>query len=126
MVRNLVTGPFGLAILSELPPPRATRRHGTNWEVHRADGRWIHLENPLERAARDADRIRSWVSAEDRDFVVKVYAAIVTSDSTLSRTPTCAVITTEQIPAWLASLPPQRSLSSNRRAELVDLVRSIV
>jgi len=56
---------------------------------------------------------------------VKVYAAVVTSDASLDRTPACAVITPEQIPAWLASLPPQRSLSSDRRAELLDQIRSI-
>jgi hypothetical protein len=125
IVRNLVAGAYGLAILSELPPAGATRRNGTAWEVHRADGRWMPFENPLERAARDAESVRRWVSAEDRDFVVKVYVAVVTSDTSITRTPSCAVISTEQIPAWLASLPPQRSLNSIRRAELIELVRSI-
>jgi hypothetical protein len=125
VVRNLVAGSYGLAILAELPPAGAARRQGTAWEVRRADGRWLPLENPLEHAARDAERIRSWIAAEERDFVVKVYAAVVTSDSTLSRTPSCAVISTEQIPAWLASLPPQRSLGETRRAELIDLIRSV-
>jgi hypothetical protein len=125
IVRNLVVGSYGVAILAELLPPRATRRHGTTWEVRRADGRWITLENPLERASRDAERIRSWIAAEERDFIVKVYSAVVTADTSLSRTPACAVISTEQIPAWLASLPPQRSLSETRRAELVDRIRSI-
>ena len=82
-------------------------------------------DNPLERAARDAERIRSWVGSEDRDFIVKVYAAVVTSDTSLSRTSACAVISTEQIPAWLASLPPQRSLSADRRADLVAQIKSI-
>jgi hypothetical protein len=125
VVRNLVAGPYGLAILAELPPASATRRHGTTWEVHRADGRWLPLENPFDRAARDAERVRSWIGAGERDFVVKVYVAVVTSDASLERTPACAVVTPEQIPAWLASLPPQRSLSSDRRAELLDQIRSI-
>jgi hypothetical protein len=125
IVRNLVAGAYGLAILSELPPAGATRRNGTAWEAHRSDGRWVPFENPLERAARDAEGVRRWVSSEERDFVVKVYAAVVTSDSSVTRTPSCAVISTEQIPAWLASLPPQRSLNSIRRAELIELVRSI-
>jgi hypothetical protein len=43
----------------------------------------------------------------------------------LERTPACAVISPDQIPAWLASLPPQRSLSADRRAELLDQIRSI-
>jgi hypothetical protein len=82
-------------------------------------------DNPLERAARDAERVRNWFAAGEQDFVVKVYAAVVTSDTSLDRTPACAVISPEQIPAWLASLPPQRSLSSSRRAELLDQIRSI-
>jgi hypothetical protein len=126
IVRNVVAGGHGLAILSELPPPGATRRHGTTWEVHRPNGRWMPFENPLERAGRDAERLRSWISAEERDFVVKVYAAVITSDTTVARTPGCAVITSEQIPAWLASLPQQRSLNESRRAELIAQVRSIV
>ncbi len=125
LVRNLVAGSFGIAVLAELPPARASRHNGSAWEVRRADGRWIALENPLERAARDAERVRSWIAAEERDFVVKVYAAVVTPDTSLSRTSACAVISTEQIPAWLASLPPQRSLSSDRRAELLGLIKSI-
>jgi hypothetical protein len=125
VVRNVVAGSHGVAILAELPPTGATRRNGTTWEVHRADGRWVPFENPLERAAHDAERVRGWFAAGDRDFVVKVYAAVVTSDISLDRTPACAVITPEQIPSWLASLPPQRSLSSTRRAELVDQIRSI-
>jgi hypothetical protein len=125
LVRNLVAGVFGVAILAELPPATASRHNGAAWEIRRADGRWIGLENPLERAARDAERVRSWIAAEERDFVVKVYAAVVTPDTSLSRTPACAVISTEQIPAWLASLPPQRSLSPDRRAELLGLIRSI-
>jgi hypothetical protein len=125
VVRNLVVGPYGVAILAELPPPAATRRHGTTWEVHRADGRWLPLENPFDRAARDAERVRNWFAAGERDFVVKVYAAVVTADASLERTPACAVISPDQIPAWLASLPPQRSLSADRRAELLDQIRSI-
>jgi hypothetical protein len=125
VVRNLVAGSHGVAILAEVPPASATRRRGSTWEVHRADGRWMPYDNPLERAARDAERVRNWFAAGEQDFVVKVYAAVVTSDTSLDRTPACAVITPEQIPAWLASLPPQRSLSSTRRAELLDQIRSI-
>jgi hypothetical protein len=124
-VRNLVVGPFGMAILSELPTPKVSRRHGPVWEVRRYDGRWIPLVNPLETAARDAERVRRWISGEERDFLVKVYAAVVTSDPTISRTPACATVQREQIPAWLAALPPQRSLTDSRRSDLVERVRSI-
>jgi len=124
-IRNLVLGPFGLALLSEPPPSRFTRRHGSAWEVRRADGRWVPLENPFERASRDAERVRRWIAAEEQDFVVKVHAALVTSDPSHSRTPTCAVIVPEQIAAWLASLPPQRSLHDSRREDVAERLRAI-
>ena len=37
---------------------------------------------PLDRASRDAERVRGWLASDDRDFVVRVYAAIVTDDKT--------------------------------------------
>jgi hypothetical protein len=124
-VANIVIGPFGIALLHEPPSPSATRRKGKSWEMRRADGRWVPLENPVDRAVRDAERIRSWMAADDRDFLVKVYPAVVTSDKTLNRTSVCAVIAEQQIEPWLASLPPQRSFSSIRREDLVERVRSV-
>ncbi len=126
LVRDLVLGPFGMAVISELPPPRATRHTGISWEIRGSDGRWQHLENPLERTVRDGERVRRWVSSTERDYLVKVYAAVVTTDPTLTRTPACAVLMTEQIPAWLASLPPSRALTTDRRAELVEAVQTLV
>jgi hypothetical protein len=124
IVRDLVLGPFGLAVLSELPPVKATRHTGVSWELRRADGRWHHLENPLDRATRDAERVRRWIGSTERDFVVKVYAAVVTPDPTVTRTAGCAVVTVEQIPAWLASLPAARALTLDRRADLVEEIRA--
>jgi hypothetical protein len=84
------------------------------------------MENPLERTGRDAERVRRWHGTTERDFVVRVYAALVTADPTLERTGACAVVTPEQVPAWLASLPPARSLSADRRAEIVEQVRTLI
>ncbi len=126
VVRDLVLGPFGLAVLTELPPPRATRHHGNSWEIRRPDGRWAYIENPLERTARDAERVKGWAASVERDFVVKVYAAVVTSDPTITRTATCAVIQPDQIPAWLASLPAARALNADRRRDLVEQIRTVV
>jgi len=125
IVHNVVLGPFGMAILNELPPSRFIRRTGTSWEV-RAAGRWVHFENPLERAARDAERVRRWFSSVDRDYVLKVYAALITNDPSISRTPQCAVVTDEQVPGWLASLPPSRALTTDRRAELVEHIAELL
>jgi hypothetical protein len=124
-VRNVVVGPYGLAIVGEAPPPAVTRRHGDTWEFRRADGRWVPLEQPVERTARDAERLRRWIGAEERDFLVKVYAAFVTEDPTVTRTPSCAVVGPNEIAAWLAALPPQRTLYESRREDLVERVRAL-
>jgi hypothetical protein len=124
-VPEIIVGPFGAAVLEELPPPGVSRRHGGSWEVRTREGRWIALENPLERAARDAERVRRWFARDEQDFVVKVYAAVVARDSSLGRTANCAVITADQIPAWLAGLPPQRSLNDSRRERLIEQLREL-
>ncbi len=121
---EVIVGPFGAAIVAELPPAAMTRRHGHTWEARTADGRWVPIEIPLDRAARDIERLRRWFGADDRDFVVKVHAAIVAPDTSLARTPQCAVITEEQLPAWLAALPAQRTLSPDRRERIVELLRT--
>lgn len=123
-VPELVLGPFGIAVIEYLPPPAATRQVGGRWEVRLENGRWIPFENPLDRATRDAEAVRRWVADGDRDFVVKVYAAVVAPDESLARTSTCAVLTADRVPGWLSSLPPQRSLTPTRRERLVELVRS--
>jgi hypothetical protein len=125
IVRDLVVGPFGLAVINELPPPRVTRHTGISWEIRGRDGRWVHYENPLERTMRDGERVKRWVASIERDYVVKVYAAVVTEDPSLARIPGCAVVTTDQIPAWLASLPPARALTPDRHADLIEQVREI-
>jgi len=124
-IPELVIGPFGAAVIAKLPPVGATRRHGSAWEVRAGHGRWIPLEDPLVRAARDAERIRTWFAHDDRDFVVRVHAAVVAPDTSLPRTAACAVITQDQIPAWLSSLPAQRSLTASRREHLLDLIREL-
>lgn len=125
-VPELVIGPFGAAVIEELPPLAATRHNGTAWEVRTSDGRWRAMEHPLDRASRDAERVRRWLEQDDRDHVVKVYAAVVAPEGALERSSTCAVVTPEQLPAWIASLPAQRSLNQSRRERLVELVREAV
>ena len=123
-VGELVIGRFGAAIVAELPPRGATRvRHG-HWEVRVTDGRWLPIENALDRVARDAERVRRWLSDADADHLVKVYAAVVSGDPTIERTPTCAVLSPSQIGDWLAALPPQRGLTDARIDRLVEVVRA--
>lgn len=122
LIPELVVGPFGVAVVSELPPARAVRRRDGHWEIRFEDGRWVPIENPLDRTVRDTEHVRRWLADDDRDFLVKVYTAAVTSDLDVERTSTCAVLRPEQVPAWLASLPPQRGLTPQRRERIVDLV----
>ncbi len=126
IVRDLVLGPFGIAVVNELPPPQVTRHTGISWEIRRADGRWVHFENPMERASRDAERVRRWIASTERDFVVKVFAVVVTADPTITRTATCSVVGDDELAAWLSSLPAARALNPDRRLEIVAAVRSIL
>jgi len=125
VVPEMVIGPFGVAVLEELPPAKVTRRHGTAWEVRTREGRWLPITNPLDKATRDAERVRAWLGGDEQDYVIKVYAAVVAPDPSLPRTATCAVIGTDQIPAWLASLPPQRSLDEARREGIVRRIKDL-
>ena len=83
-------------------------------------------EYPLERVNRDVERVRRWLTESDLDFVVRVYGALVTTDATIARSPLCAVLAPEQIPAWFEALPRQRSLTAGRRNHLLARVRGAV
>ena len=120
-VPEIVIGPHGVAVLEVAPPVHLTRYTEDRWEVHLDKG-WAPMENPLERASRDADRVRRWLASDDRDFLVKVYTALITTDMALQRTPTCAVITRNQAADWVTSLPAQRSLTAGRLEQVIAQV----
>lgn len=122
-VSELVIGPFGAAVIRELPPVAVTRIREGRWELRTARS-WIPLENPLERASRDAERVRRWLGGDDADFVVKVYAAVVGVDPRIQRTTDCAMLTPEQVVGWIGALPPQRTLTESRRQRIADVVRA--
>ncbi len=121
-VPEIVIGSFGVAVIHELPPARRVRPGSAGWEARSADG-WEPVDDPLDAAMRDAERVRRWLASADLEFVVRVYAALVVSDRMLQRSPTCAVISTNQIAAWIASLPRQRTLTAGRRSRLLALTR---
>jgi len=121
-VSDLVIGPFGAAVVRELPPAAVTRFRDGRWELRTRRG-WIVIENPLERAARDAERVRRWLAHDDADFIVKVYAAVVGPEPTVRRTTDCAVLTPDQLAPWISGLPPQRSLTEGRRERVLEYVR---
>jgi len=93
------------------------------WEVRVGNGYIRTIENPLERAAHDAERVRGWLSPEDADYVLKVYAAVVGSDKRVERTASVAVIAPNQVAEWLTTLPTQRSIDAARRERIVREIR---
>jgi hypothetical protein len=121
-IPELVIGAFGAAVVHAMPPSRLIR-HGARWETRTSEG-WLPMDDPLETATRDADRVRRWLSLADLDFVVRVYAAVVVDDRTMQRSPVCATITTEQIPGWIAALPRQRTLTKGRRDRLLAMAQA--
>ena len=124
-VHELILGPFGIAILGDLPPASVSRHQGSSWEIRGPRGSWVPIESPLERAARDGERVRGWLATDDHDFLVKTYAAVVTDDPRIERTSSCAVVRTAELGAWLEALPPQRGLTPQRRERLVELIGSV-
>lgn len=122
-IPELVIGPFGLAIVHELEGHDRLRQVGQGWEIRTRDG-WVPTEGPVEGVARDAERVRHWLANGDLDYVVRVYGALVTTDASIPRSSLCAVIHENQIPAWLASLPRQRSFNAGRRNHLVTRIRA--
>jgi hypothetical protein len=121
-IPKLVIGRFGAAVVRDLPPATSTRRTGAYWEG-RTDGGWIRIESPLGSASRDAERVRRWLSEDDREYLVRVYAAVIADGPTIARTPSCAVITETQLEPWLRSLPVQRSLTEARRNQVIAMLR---
>jgi hypothetical protein len=124
-VPELVIGPFGAAVIEELPSAAQVLSRGVrSWEVRSGVGHVMTIDSPLERATRDADRIRTWLSGDETEIILKVYAAVVGTDTRVERTSSCAVVAPDQLVEWLLSLPPQRSLDSHRRERILKLVRS--
>ena len=124
-IHELVLGPFGILVLGDVPPAAVSRHVGSRWEIRGARGRWVPIEAPLDRASRDAERVRGWLATHDRDFLVRVYAAVVTDDPRVDRTPTCAVVKPGDLAGWLEALPVQRGLNAERRESLVALIKSV-
>lgn len=125
-IPDVVLGPHGIAFFELLPPPAATRQVGGRWEARFADGRWRPIENPLDRAARDADGLRRFLAEDDRDFIVKVHPVVTSSAPQVERTDTCAVVALGDVPGWIAALPAQRSLSAARLQHVRLLLDGLV
>ena len=124
-IPDVVVGPHGIALFESLPPAAAARRTGERWEVRFADRTWRPIEHPLERAARDAERLRRHLGAQERDFVVRVQAAVLGDPRAVGRTDGCSVVALDDVPAWLAALPAQRGLTPDRLARLLEILADL-
>jgi hypothetical protein len=121
-IPDVVVGPHGVAFFEPLPPAAAARQSGDHWEVRVLNRGWHPIENPLQRASRDGERLRRHLEAQDRDFVVRVHAAVLGDPAAVGRTEGCAVVAPTDVPAWLAALPAQRGLTPDR----LDRVREVL
>ena len=54
--------------------------------------------------------------------MVRVYAAIVTDDNSIERTPACAVVPPRELATWIQAMPVQRGLNAERREWLAETV----
>ena len=124
-IPDVVVGPHGIAIFEALPPAAAARRTGERWEVRFADRTWRPIENPLQRAVRDAERLRGHLEAQERDFVVRVQAVVLGDPADVGRTEACSVVAPDDVPAWLAALPAQRGLTPDRLAHLRQVLADL-
>ncbi len=124
-IPDVVVGPHGIAIFEALPPAAAARRTGERWEVRFADRTWRPIENPLQRAVRDAERLRGHLEAQERDFVVRVQAVVLGDPADVGRTEACSVVAPDDVPAWLAALPAQRGLTPDRLAHLHQVLADL-
>jgi len=124
-IPDVVVGPHGIALFESLPPAAATRRTGDRWEVRFADRSWRSIENPLQKAVRDADRLRRHLEAQERDFVVRVQAAVLGDPGAVGRIDGCSVVALDDVPAWLAALSAQRGLTADRLAHVRELIADL-
>ena len=124
-IPDVVVGPHGVAIFERLPPMAAVRRSGERWEVRFSDGSWRPIESPLLRAARDAERLRRHLEGEEREFVVRVQAAVLGNPEEVARADGCAVVPLRDVPAWVAALPTQRALSPDRIAHVRGILEAL-
>jgi hypothetical protein len=124
-IPDVVVGPHGVAFFERLPPAAAVRRTGERWEARFADGSWRPIENPFQRAARDGERLRRHLEAEERDFVVRIQAAVIGDGAGDEGSDGCAVVALGDVPAWLAALPVQRGLTPDRLAHVRALLEEL-
>jgi hypothetical protein len=104
VVPQVAVGRFGAVVFRQAPGGGSVGCFGDRWEVD-VEGEWMPLEIPSRRTrlgpAADGTRLGS----DDRDFVVNVYAAVVTAPHQVDRAPWASVLRPDEILPYLAGLP---------------------
>jgi hypothetical protein len=124
-IPDVVVGPHGIAFFEPLPPAAAARRTRERWAVRVTDRTWRALENPVPRATPDGGRLRRHLESHEREFVVRVQAAVLGDEHEVGRSEGCAVVALDDVPAWLAALPAQRGLTPDRLAHLREVLADL-
>jgi hypothetical protein len=125
IVPELVVGPFGVAVVEELPPSEAVVSRGARtWEVRVGSGHIRSVEHPFARATRDATRVRQWLTGNARDEDFPIYAAVVGRDSRLEPAEGVELLAPDQVAKWLAALAPYEPFDAGRRERIVGMIRA--
>ena len=125
-LHELVLGPFGIVVLGDVPPPSVTPPRGAPLGGPRQPRPVDPHREP--RAARQPRR-RACPGLAGRPTTGTSSSASTppssrTTDAS-SGPPTCAVVPTAELGAWLEALPVQRGLTAARREHLVELIRTV-
>jgi hypothetical protein len=125
-IPEVVVGPHGLTVVEEVPPRHASRQGSHHWEVRDRSGRWSAVEHPLDRAARDVERLRRWLGNHMEDYTPRFTAVCIADDDRVARSSDVAVIRRSQLADFLGAQPPLRQMTLDRRDRIAALLRDLV
>ena len=125
-IPEVVVGPHGLTVVEEIPPKHASRQGSHHWEVRDRTGRWTAVEHPLDRAARDVERLRRWLGSYMEDYTPRFTAVCISDDGRLPRSQEVAVIRRDQLADFLGAQPPLRQMTADRREQIAGLLGDLV
>lgn len=104
VVPQVAVGRFGAVVCRRAPGVGSVGRFGDRWEVD-VEGEWMPLELPSRKTRLGSAADGTHLGSDDRNFVVNVYAAVVTAPHEVDRAPWASVLRPDQILPYLAGLP---------------------
>jgi hypothetical protein len=100
---QVAVGRFGAVVCRRAPGVGSVGRFGDRWEVD-VEGEWMPLELPSRKTRLGSAADGTHLGSDDRNFVVNVYAAVVTAPHEGDRAPWASVLRPDQILPYLAGL----------------------